>query len=75
MAEDSSAEGHTGTSTSGTAGGEGLMPGMGDLQAMMRDTLREILPEILGKGLPVRVPPRSPVLLVRHGPVNQGGWL
>ena len=54
MAEDSSAEGHTGTSTSGTAGGEGL------LQAMMRDTLREILPEIQGERTAREGPPKEP---------------
>ena len=48
MAEDSSAEGHAGASTSGAAEGDGSMPGVGDLRVLMRDTLREILPEILG---------------------------
>ena len=59
MAEDSGAEGHAGTSTSGTTGGEGSMPGMGDLRAMMRDTLREILPEILGDKTAREAPPQG----------------
>ena len=60
MAEDSGAEGHAGTSTSGTAVGEGSMPGVGDLRAMMRDTLREILPEILGDRTAREGPPKEP---------------
>ena len=60
MAKDSSAEGHAGTSTSGTAGGEGSMPGMGDLWAMMRDTLWEILPEILGDRTASEGTPKEP---------------
>ena len=39
------------------------MPGMGDLWAMMQDTLREILPEILGDRTAREAPPRSPILL------------
>ena len=60
MAEDSSAEGHAGTSTSRTTGGEGSMPGMGDLWVMMRDTLREILPKILGDRTACEGPPKEP---------------
>ena len=60
MAEDSTVEGHAGTSTSRTAGGEGSMPGVGDLRAMMRDTLREILPEILGDRTAREGPSKEP---------------
>ena len=60
MAEDSSSERHAGTSTSGTTGGEGSMPGMGDLQAMMRETLQEILPEMLGDRTAREGPPKEP---------------
>ena len=36
------------------------MPGMGDLRAVMRDTLREILPEILGDRNAHEGPPKEP---------------
>ena len=36
------------------------MPGMGDLRAMMRDTLQEILPEMLGDRTAREGPPKEP---------------
>ena len=66
-----SAERHTDTSTGRATGGDGTTPGVGDLRALMRDTLWDILPELLAERTPREGRYEEPLPSGKTWPVDQ----